>query len=129
MIIGVGIDIVDIRRIDVLLRKFGEHFLRKIYTQQEVAFSQSRKNVVNSLAKMFALKEATIKALSDAKGVKWHDMEVLHDKNGRPNIKLMGIALDNVLQKSEIFRIHASASDETTYAMSYVIIEGVTSFR
>ncbi len=129
MVIGVGIDIVDIRRVDALLQKFGERFLRKIYTQQEIAFCQSRKSVVNSLAKMFALKESMIKALSDARGIRWHDMEVLHDKNGRPSMKLMGIALDSILRKSEIFHIHASASDETTYAIGYVVIEGVASFQ
>ncbi len=123
MIIGVGIDIVDVRRIDALFRKFGTHFLKKIYTEQEIAFCCSRRDVANSLAKMYALKEATIKALSDAEGIKWHDMEVCHDKNGRPEVKLRGIALENIQSKAKDFSIQASASDEQMYAIAYVLIE------
>lgn len=124
MIIGVGIDIVDVRRIDALFQKFGVHFLKRIYTEQEVAFCYARHNVANSLAKMYALKEATIKALSDAKGIKWHDMEICHDTNGRPEVKLRGIALENVKQKAKNFSIQVSVSDEQIYAVACVLIDG-----
>ena len=124
MIVGVGIDIVDVRRIGALFHKFGGHFLKKIYTEQEITFCCARNNVVNSLAKMYALKEATIKALSDAKGIKWHDMEILHDQNGRPEVKLRGIALENLQKKANAFSIQASVSDEQIYAVAYVLIDG-----
>lgn len=124
MIVGLGIDIVDVRRIDALFHKFGTHFLKKIYTEQEITFCCARNNVVNSLAKMYALKEATIKALSDAKGIKWHDMEILHDQNGRPEVKLQGIALENLQKKANTFSIQASVSDEQIYAVAYVLIDG-----
>ena len=125
MIIGVGIDIVDVRRIDALFQKFGAHFLNRIYTDQEIAFWCARNSVANSLAKMYALKEATIKALSDAKGIKWHDMEICHDLNGKPEVKLRGVALENIQKKAKTFSIQASASDEQIYAIAYVLIEGV----
>ena len=125
MIVGLGIDIVDVRRIDALFHKFGTHFLKKIYTAQEITFCCARNNVANSLAKMYALKEATIKALSDAKGIKWHDMEILHDQNGRPEVKLQGIALENLQKKANTFSIQASVSDEQIYAVAYVLIDGV----
>lgn len=123
MIIGVGIDIVDIERIASLLEKFQEHFLKKIYTEQEIQFCFSGKNVASSLAKMFALKEAMIKALSDAKGIKWHEMEVFHDINGKPLMNLTGKALENLEAKAEKFNIQVSVSDEKKYAVAYVMIE------
>ena len=124
MIIGVGIDIVEISRIGSLLEKFQSHFLNKIYTEEEIRFCYSRKNVVSSLAKMFALKEATIKALSDAKGIKWHEMAIRHNENGKPLVTLSGTALNNLKSKTNDFNIQASVSDEQEYAIAYVVIEG-----
>ena len=123
MIIGVGVDIVDIERIDSLLRKFGEHFIRKIYTPAEVCFCRKRVEIGSALAKMYALKEATIKALSDAKGIRWHDIEVLHDRHGKPVINLSGVALAYARTKSKHFNIQASVSDEKQYAIAYVVVE------
>lgn len=123
MILGIGIDIVEIARIDSLLNKFQDHFLNKIYTEQERDFCYGRNDIANSLAKMFSLKEATIKALSDAKGIKWHEMEIIHDKNGKPEIKLTGMALKKALEKSKSYKIYATTSDEKLYAVACVILE------
>lgn len=123
MIIGVGIDIVDISRITSLLQKFGNHFVNKIFTPKEIAFCKSRSSSVSSFAKMFSLKEAMIKALSNAKGLAWHDMEISHDENGKPLMTLSGIALKNLLSKTNNFNIQVSVSDERQYAIAYVIIE------
>ena len=125
MIIGVGIDIVDIRRIDSILRKFNEQFLNRIYTETEIRFCYSRSDAVSSLAKMFSLKEAMIKALSDAKGIGWHDMQISHDENGKPIMHLSGKALENLKKKTSNFNIQVSVSDEKKYAIAYVIIESV----
>ena len=125
MIIGVGIDIVDVRRIDSILRKFKEQFLNKIYTDAEIRFCYSRSDAVSSLAKMFSLKEATIKALSDAKGIGWHDMQISHDENGKPIMNLSGKALEHLKKKTSNFNIQVSVSDEKKYAIAYVIIESI----
>ena len=125
MIIGVGIDIVDVRRIDSILRKFKEQFLNKIYTDAEIQFCYSRSDAVSSLAKVFSLKEATIKALSDAKGIGWHDMQISHDENGKPIMNLSGKALEHLKKKTSNFNIQVSVSDEKKYAIAYVIIESV----
>ena len=125
MIIGVGIDIVDVRRIDSILWKFKEQFLNKIYTDAEIRFCYSRSDAVSSLAKVFSLKEATIKALSDAKGIGWHDMQISHDENGKPIMHLSGKALENLKKKTSNFNIQVSVSDEKKYAIAYVIIESV----
>ncbi|MDR1390915.1 MAG: holo-ACP synthase [Holosporales bacterium] len=123
MIIGVGVDIVDIKRIATLLKKFGNKFEKKFFTNHEVVFCNKRCNPENSFAKLFSLKEATIKAVSNASGITWHDMEVTHDVNGRPIMSLAGNALKNLQKKSENFSIHASVSDEKGYATAFVIIE------
>ena len=72
---------------------------------------------------MYALKEATIKALSDARGVCWHDMEIRHNNDGKPLIVLSGKALENLLKKATNYAIQATASDEKQYAVGYVIID------
>ena len=123
MIIGLGIDIVDTTRVDSLLRKFGDHFLNKIYTPSEIQFCRSRVDMSNSLAKMFAIKEAAIKALSDAKGIRWHDIEIHHDCYGKPLLGLSGVALKNISSKSKAYSINVSVSDEKKYAAAVVVIE------
>ena len=126
MIIGVGIDIVDIRRIDSLLQKFGNRFLQKIYTADEIRFCCSRRNVAGSLAKMYALKEATLKAIADVTGIRWHDIEVNHEENGCPRVAVTGNALGNLRKKIKKYDIKVTTSDEREYAIAYVIIQGRT---
>lgn len=125
MIIGVGIDIVDIRRIDALLHKFQDKFIKKIFTEKESERCLAKANRAHSFAKMFSLKEATIKAISDAEGIAWHDMEVSHDENGKPIMTLSGNALKNLQKKTKNFNIQVSVSDEKDYATAYVVIESV----
>jgi holo-[acyl-carrier protein] synthase len=122
LIIGVGVDVLDIRRIGRLVQKFPEKFVEKIWTPQELEFCQTRNKYVESLAKMFSLKEAVLKAISDVSGVRWHDVEVLHDARGKPLIGLSGRALQNIMKKSQIFQIEASTSDEPPYVVSFVVI-------
>ena len=123
MIYGVGVDIVDIRRIDALLNKFGDHFLNRYYTKQEISFCESRKFVANSLAKMFAIKEAVIKAISAQKYLKWHDIEIIHQQNGKPEIKLHGTAKLALQIQPSIINI--STSDEYPYALAFAMISSI----
>ncbi|MBQ7524514.1 MAG: holo-ACP synthase [Alphaproteobacteria bacterium] len=126
MIIGVGIDIVDIRRIAALLQKFPDRFVDRIFTMSEVDFCRARgDNAAASFAKMFSLKEATIKAVSAVEGIRWHDMEVNHDPNGKPIILISGRMLENLRRKAEQFNVQASVSDEKHYATAYVVIEAL----
>ncbi len=123
MIIGVGVDIVDIQRIDHLLQKFQDHFVKKIFTQNEAKYCLSKKNPSNYFSKMFSIKEAVIKAISDAEGLSWHDMEISHNKNGKPIINISGNALRNLKKKASNFNIQISTSDERNYAIGFAIIE------
>ena len=120
MIYGVGVDIVDIRRIDALLNKFGDHFLNRYYTQQEIDFCSSRKRISSSLAKMFAIKEAVIKAISAPRYLKWHDIEIVHKLNGKPEVILHGYAQSEL--KCDTAIINISTSDEYPYAIAFAMI-------
>ncbi|MDR0553004.1 MAG: holo-ACP synthase [Holosporales bacterium] len=122
MIIGVGTDIVDIRRIAAAIGRHGDRFLERIFTRSEINFCRSRLLSIESFAKIFAAKEAIIKAISYTNGMTWHDIEVLHEKNGRPYAVLAGAALRNI--RSNDFHINISISDEKNYAIAFAIIEG-----
>ena len=125
MILGIGIDIVDNRRIKKTLRQFGNKFKEKCFLKNEIIISEGRYNQANTLAKRYAAKEACAKALGTglAKGVFWKDIEVLNDSYGKPQIKLYNNALKiiNKLSKSK-FKIEVSLSDEKNYSIANVII-------
>lgn len=125
MIIGVGVDIVDTRRISNLLQKFQDHFIKKIFTKSEAEYCLSKKDPANYFSKMFSIKEATIKAISDVEGLSWHNMEISHNKDGKPIMTLSGNALMNLKKKTQNFNIQISTSDEKNYAIGYVIIESI----
>jgi holo-[acyl-carrier-protein] synthase len=122
MILGAGIDILDTRRIERLIVKFGSQFERKIFTDAELEFCRRREKSVESLAKMFSIKEAVIKAISDVAGVRWRDIEIFHNDLGKPVIELSGQALAKTLEKSRHFQIEASTSDEPPFVAAFVII-------
>ena len=123
MIIGTGVDILDYRRIERLYDKFADKFTKKIFTTQEIEFCQKRRLFIQSIAKMFSIKEAVIKAISNVSGIFWHDIEIFHDKNGKPFIKLSGKALEKVQLKADAFNIEVSVSDEPPYICAFVILE------
>tara|TARA_Y100000590_G_C15168345_1_gene806361 strand:- start:136 stop:522 length:387 start_codon:yes stop_codon:yes gene_type:complete len=125
MIIGVGIDIIDIRRIDKTIKKYGLRFINKCFLNSEINKSQTRKKSTESYAKRYAAKEACSKALGTglARGVFWKDIEVINDKFGKPKIILHNKAkklLNNFNYKNS--NIEVSLSDEKDYAIANVII-------
>ena len=128
MIIGIGTDIIDIRRIDKTIKKYGTRFKKKCFLESEINRSEKRKNNVESYAKRYAAKEACAKALGTglAKGVFWKDIEIKNDKLGKPKIKLHNKALKlfKNLDKSKNCSIEVTLSDEVNYAIANVIIYG-----
>ena len=119
MIIGIGTDIVEIKRIESAITKYGERFLRKIFTKSEIEFCKTRVNFVQSLSKMFAVKEATAKAISDMRGIGWHDIEVDHDEFGKPVVCLHNAAQEKIPSNSTVL---VTVSDEKLYAIAFVVI-------
>ena len=125
MIVGIGIDIIDVRRIYNIINKYGEKFKKKCFTKIEIARSENKSNIINSYAKRYAAKEALAKALGTglANGVFWKDISVENDIFGKPSIKLTGTALKKFNHLSHNKgSIVVSLSDEKNYAIANVII-------
>ena len=130
MIIGLGSDIVDVRRIAKVIERHGERFLARIYTPVERARAERRARAVETYAKRFAAKEACAKALGTGfrKGVFWRDMGVVNLASGRPTMKLTGGALarlEAITPKGCATRIDVSLTDEGPTAQAIVIITAV----
>ena len=125
MIIGIGIDIVDTRRIKNTINKYGEKFKRRCFSNDEIIKSENCFNTINSYAKRYAAKEACSKALGIglAKGIYWKDIELLNNEFGKPLIKLHNNAVKRIskLTKKD-YKIEVSLSDEKNYAIANVII-------
>ena len=127
MIIGLGSDLIDIRRIERTLERFGERFTNRIYTEGERAKSERRAARVESYARRFAAKEACSKALGTGfrKGVFWRDMEVVNLPSGKPTMLLTGGAaerLQSLTPSGMTIQIDVSLTDEPPTAQAIVII-------
>ncbi len=128
MIIGIGSDLVDIRRIAKSLERFGDRFTARCFTEIEQRKSDGRKNRADSYAKRFAAKEACSKALGTgiSESVFWRDMGVVNLPSGKPTMKLTGGAaerLASMLPPDHEAVIHLSITDEYPLAQAFVIIE------
>jgi len=84
MIIGSGIDIIEIKRLKKAIKKWGDSFLTRVFTDDEIQYAKNRKFPYQHLAARFAAKEAVLKAIGDNNGITWHDIQIFNDKNGKP---------------------------------------------
>jgi holo-[acyl-carrier protein] synthase len=130
MIIGLGNDMVDIRRIEQTLERYGARFVARIFTDIEQKKSDRRAQRAASYAKRFAAKEACSKALGTGfrRGVFWKDMGVVNEPSGRPTIYLTGGAkeqLERITPTGHMVRIQLTITDDYPYAQAIVIIEAV----
>lgn len=125
MIAGTGVDLLDIRRIEGISSRQSDRFFNRIFTKTEQDFCNKRLRKIESFAKMFAIKEAVIKAISVTSGIKWHDIEISHNENGKPVVNLKNKALSNLLYKihNKSFVIEVSVSDEIPYVCAFVVID------
>lgn len=127
MIIGIGNDIVDIRRIEQTLERFGERFTQRVFTDVERVKSDRRRMRAASYAKRFAAKEACSKALGTGfrKGVFWRDLGVVNEPSGRPTFHLTGGAADHLAKLTPDGHkavLHLTITDDHPYAQAVVII-------
>ena len=130
MILGLGNDVIDIRRIEETLTRFGPRFIDRIFTDIEIAKSEKRAQRAASYAKRFAAKEACSKALGTGfrKGVFWKDMGVVNEPSGKPTMVLTGGAkaqLESLLPPGHKPRIHLTITDDFPYAHAVVMIEAL----
>lgn len=130
MILGLGNDIIDIRRIERTLARFGDRFLDRVFTPVERAKSDRRAQRAASYAKRFAAKEACSKALGTGfrRGVFWRDMGVVNLPSGRPTLKLTGGAaeqLARITPEGYEARIDLTLTDDFPQAQAIVIISAI----
>ncbi len=130
MIIGIGSDLIDIRRIEKTLEKHGERFSKRVFTHIEQKKSDARKQRAASYAKRFAAKEACAKALGTglSQGVFWRDMGVVNDPSGKPTMHLTDGAarqLRKIVPAGMRAAIHLTITDDFPLAQAFVIIEAL----
>jgi holo-[acyl-carrier protein] synthase len=127
MILGIGSDLIDIRRIEKVLARHGERFVGRVFTGAEQAKAERRRQRVATYAKRFAAKEACAKALGTGmrRGVFWRDMGVINLPGGRPTLQLTGGALQRlqaITPAGHIARIDLTITDEWPLAQAFVVI-------
>jgi len=130
MIVGIGSDLIDIRRVGGTLERYGERFLARVFTEVERRKSDRRRERAASYAKRFAAKEACAKALGTGlrAGVFWRDMGVVNLPSGQPTMALTGGAaarLAAIVPAGHAPVIHVTITDDWPLAQAFVIIEAV----
>ncbi|GGE77599.1 holo-ACP synthase [Stappia taiwanensis] len=127
MIVGIGTDLIDIRRIEKTLDRFGERFVQRVFTEEERARSDRKRLRAASYAKRFAAKEACSKALGTGirMGINWREMGVINLPSGQPTLHLTGSAaarLDSLLPAGFRARIDLTITDDPPLAQAFVVI-------
>ena len=125
MLLGTGVDIAEVPRIRESIERYGERFLRRIYTDGEIKYCESKTSKFESYAARFAAKEAGMKALGTGwnHGVRWRDIEVVRPKGQRPTIQFHGQAAA-IAEKLGTKNIALSLTHTSEQALAHVILEG-----
>ena len=121
MVFGIGIDIIEIDRIQKSIERFGELFLKKVFTQVEINYASSKGSPFQHYAVRFAAKEAIAKALSTSKnkGFQWKDIEIYNEDNGLPKVNLYG-KVKSILGDDKSLKISLSHSDNLATCVAIV---------
>ena len=124
MIIGMGVDLVDVSRIESIIFRWHERFLKRIFTDTEIKYCNNKKNPAQRFATRFAAKEAFIKALypKQQEGVRFQDIEI-DQEAGRPVINLYG-KVKQTADESGVRKVHVMLSHDGDYGIANVILEG-----
>ncbi len=124
MILGIGSDLAEVARIRQSIARYGDRFVKRIYTEGEQAYSSSKANAAERFAARFAAKEAGMKAIGTGwrRGVTWKDFEVLNERSGRPTLLLSGVARE-IAQHMGVERISISLTHTGELAFALVILE------
>ncbi len=125
-ILGIGMDIVETKRIAESIERFGDRFLSRIFSEEEVAYAQSMKHPHLHLAARFAAKEAISKAFGTGIGreMGWRELEIIREPSGRPRVVLHGKA-EAYAKKLGVQEIHISLSHTAEYGAASAVIEGL----
>jgi holo-[acyl-carrier protein] synthase len=125
-VLGIGTDIVDSRRLQAMYERYGQRAWERIFTATERAYAESATHEARRLlryANRYAAKEACLKALSGrGYGIRWHDIEIIRHASGAPSLLLHGAAHQRAVSLHPNYQMHLSMSDETPYAIAYVML-------
>ena len=124
MLLGLGTDLIETRRVQQSIDRFGDRFLERIFSPWEIAYCQRKKNAAESFAARFAAKEAGAKALGTgiSRGVTWKDFEVKRETSGRPSLHLSGRAAE-LAAAMGVKRIQLSLTHSRDLAMAVVVVK------
>jgi len=124
MIVGTGIDIVEVPRVAAAIARFGQRFLSRVFTEAEVRYCESKANKMERYAARFAAKEAALKALGTGwqRGIAWRDVEVGREPGGRPTLAFRGLAAEHAARLG-VKRASLSLSHIAAQAVAHVILE------
>lgn len=125
MIVGLGVDIAEVQRVKLAIERQGEKFLRRVYTENEIAYCEKFKNKFERYAGRFAVKEAAMKALGTgwSRGVRWVDIETVRQSGGRPSVALYGEA-KKIAAQLGVKTVALSITHTETQALAQIIFEG-----
>jgi holo-[acyl-carrier protein] synthase len=125
MILGLGIDLVEVERVRLSLEKFGERFLGRVLRPEEARYCLSCRGPAAHVAARFAAKEAVSKAFGTGIGAAlgWQDMEATRDESGAPRLVLHGRGLE-LMTARKVLRVHLSLTHTATHAAAAVVLEG-----
>ncbi|MFH0799748.1 MAG: holo-ACP synthase [Pseudomonadota bacterium] len=124
MIIGIGVDLVDVKRFETIIFRWQHRFLKRVFTDTEIRYCNTKKHPAQRFATRFAAKEAFIKALvpREQEGVRYSDIEI-GERDQRPVINLSG-KIDELARKQKIKHIHLMLSHDGDYGIANVVLEG-----
>jgi holo-[acyl-carrier protein] synthase len=124
MIVGIGVDIVDVGRVHALLERYRDRFVQRVFTDAENRYANKSVKSAERLAGRFAVKEAVLKAFGTGKsqGILWRDVETVPGPKGRPKVNLYGNA-DKYMKYLNADRVHVSISHDGGKAVAFVVIE------
>ncbi len=124
MIVGLGIDIAEINRVETAIRRYSEHFLHRVFTAAEIEYCESYRNRFERYAGRFAAKEAAMKALGTGwrRGIRWVDIEVVREPGGKPTLQLSGRAAEYATEMG-VRHIAVTITHAGNTALAEVIFE------
>jgi holo-[acyl-carrier protein] synthase len=124
MVLGLGTDLIEISRVQASMDRFGERFLKRVFTAGEIAYCMRKKQAAESFAARFAAKEAGAKALGTgiSRGVSWKEIEVSREMGQRPMLRFSGRALE-LAEELGVRRVQLSLTHSRDVAMAMVVVE------
>lgn len=125
MILGTGIDLAEVPRVRASIERYGDRFVRRVFTEKEIAYVERKANKYERYAARFAAKEAGMKAIGTGwrGGIRWQDFEVVNLPSGRPALNFHGVAAEYA-RRLGVANVQLSLTHTAELGMAFVILEG-----